>query len=290
MTTFQTPPATPDAPPALTPRGRGVIRTVLVIAAVLLCLGAVGSVTAVAVGVGRTAVIADSAELPATMRALTVSTADVPMAVRITSDPQARTPRAELRFFSTVGSGQRLDVTSTPDGTRLAVRGQTPGWMQWARAGRLDVVLPPALARQLALTTSQQFGMLMVETDLDSVVARTDNGAVLLGGSARTIEIRNQHGSVHSRDPILVRESFSANSVDGDVTVDFRDAAPRRIQVSSGDGDVSIELPGAGPFVVNASTGSAGGDTVVRVPQTFDPARAASVVTVRSETGDVTVR
>ena len=53
---------------------------------------------------------------------------------------------------------------------------------------------------------------------------------------------------------------------------------------------MTIGLPGNGPFAVDASTQSNQGDTVVRVPQTADPAVARAVVTARSSTGDVTIQ
>ena len=82
-----------------------------------------------------------------------------------------------------------------------------------------------------------------------------------------------------------VSESFTVESVDGDVSVDFADTAPRTIDVVSNDGDVSIALPPAGPYFVRAS----GGSTQVRVPQTNDPARAVGQVTVSGHDGNVTI-
>jgi hypothetical protein len=61
-----------------------------------------------------------------------------------------------------------------------------------------------------------------------------------------------------------VSESFRADSVDGDVSVAFADAAPRTLDVDTNDGDVSIALPAAGPYLVRAS----GDSTQVQVPQT----------------------
>ena len=86
-----------------------------------------------------------------------------------------------------------------------------------------------------------------------------------------------------------VTESFCANSIDGDIEVDLKDAAPRTVEAMSENGDVVIALPARGPYVVNANTGDQSGDTVVRVPQTIDREEAAAVVTARSETGDVII-
>ncbi|BBZ32393.1 DUF4097 family beta strand repeat-containing protein [Mycolicibacterium confluentis] len=96
-------------------------------------------------------------------------------------------------------------------------------------------------------------------------------------------------GVIHARQPLAVRESFSATSVDGDITVDFQDPTAQRIEATSGDGDVVLGLAGDGPFLVKASTEARHGVMVVRVPETLDPKRAVSTVIARSATGDVTV-
>ncbi len=43
----------------------------------------------------------------------------------------------------------------------------------------------------------------------------------MLSGSARHIEITNEHGDIASREPISVSESFRAVTQTGDVSVDF---------------------------------------------------------------------
>jgi len=128
----------------------------------------------------------------------------------------------------------------------------------WARTGEITVVLPPKQGRRLSVSTTQQMGLLLVDADLDRLVARADDGAVILRGAARTVEVHDRDGSVHTREPISVRESFTVNSIDGDVSVDFRDVPPRRISVVTADGDINIGLPGDGPFAVQTSTGSQG--------------------------------
>jgi hypothetical protein len=94
---------------------------------------------------------------------------------------------------------------------------------------------------------------------------------------------------VITRDPISVGESFTATATDGDITVDFKDAPPRTVDVTSRDGDVKIALPAPGPYLVNASTGDEDRTTVVRVPQTSDRDAAAAVITARAVDGDVTI-
>ena len=75
-------------------------------------------------------------------------------------------------------------------------------------------------------------------------------------------------------------------TADGDVTVDFKEAAPRTIEAVSSNGDVAIGLPPGGPYLVHAASGSS---TSVRVPETNDPQRAEAEVTVRSDDGSVSV-
>ncbi|HEX2285734.1 MAG TPA: DUF4097 family beta strand repeat-containing protein, partial [Mycobacterium sp.] len=124
---------------------------------------------------------------------------------------------------------------------------------------------------------------------LDQLIARTDNGAVILSGSARRIEVHTDNGEVVTRHPIMVTESFSATTDNGDISVDFAAAAPRTVDATTDNGDVVVGLPEPGPYVVNANTGDEHGDTTVRVPQTTNRETAAAVVTVRTENGDVVI-
>jgi DUF4097 and DUF4098 domain-containing protein YvlB len=84
-----------------------------------------------------------------------------------------------------------------------------------------------------------------------------------------------------------VSESFSATTDNGDIKVDFSEAAPRTIDVTTDNGDVVIALPRRGPYLVNVN--SPDGDTEIRVPQTTDRQNAAAVVTARSDTGDIVI-
>ncbi len=54
------------------------------------------------------------------------------------------------------------------------------------------MVLPPELARRLSVTTQQEDGVLLAQADLDQLIARTEDGAVVLSGSARRIEITHR--------------------------------------------------------------------------------------------------
>jgi hypothetical protein len=279
----------PTPPPSLSPAGRTGLRALVVIAASLILLAGLGALTAVAVGVGNTRVIADSQPLPTTMRTLTVDTGAVPMSVEIESDPDAREPRAELRFVSTSDRGdQSLDVSAGPD-TRISVRGSSPDWLEWAQAGQLVVTVPPQLGQQLTVTTEQQLGVLNVKADLDHLVARSSGGAVILDGSARVIDAEVRQGAVVSEKPVTVRESFSVNVIDGDIDVLFSERAPRNIEATTSNGDVTLDLPGAGPFLVTAISDTQYESTDVRVPQTSDPAEAQSVVVARTGRGSIVI-
>jgi DUF4097 and DUF4098 domain-containing protein YvlB len=182
-----------------------------------------------------------------------------------------------------------LAVNADPAGARVTINGESSAFLNWGRAGELTLVLPPDLARRLTVATQQSTGLVLAQADLDQLIARTDNGEVILSGSARRIEIHSDNGGVVTREPISVSESFSATTDNGDIKVDFSDAAPRTVDATSDNGDVIIALPAHGPYVVNASTGDEQGDTVVRVPQTANHESAAAVVSARSETGDVII-
>lgn len=276
-------PTTPTAPGG---GSRGPIRVALILVAALVCLGAVSLLGAAAAGIGSSRAAADDVELPAGLRALTVNVGDLPISLRVTADPEATAPRAEIRSVSALGAG-RPELRLSDDGATLSLSGERDGWLRWARAGELTLVLPPDTARAMTLTIGQRFGALQVDADLDRLNARNDNGAVLLRGSANTMDIRNQHGMVHSRGPISVRDSFAVTSGEGDIDVDFRGTPPRRVDVSTGAGQVEIRLPGEGPFAVTAA--SERGGTQVRVPQAFDPETAVAVVTARSGSGRVSI-
>jgi Putative adhesin len=288
VTTIAPPPPAPATPPPLSPGGRTAIRVTLVAAAAVLAVGAVVSLGVVAWGVSSFRVITDTKPLPTAMRSLVVDTGGVPAAVRITTDREAREPRADLRMVNSTGAGANpLAVNTDRDETRVTISGESTPFLQWGRAGEITLVLPPDLARRLTVTTQQDNGVVLAYADLDQLIARTDNGEVVLRGSARRVLIHTDNGDVVTGDPILVSESFSANSANGDINVDFAETAPRTVDATSENGDVIVGLPARGPYVVNANTEN--GDTAVRVPRTTDRENAAAVVTARSENGDVII-
>jgi Putative adhesin len=278
-------PAPPASPPALSPGGRTTIRVVLVAAATVLVLGAVGALGTGAWGVSTFRVITDSQPLPSTMRSLVVDTGQLPVAVRITADRAATGPRADMRMVNSTRAGSHpLTVTNDPAGSHITISGEPSSFLQWGRAGEITVVLPPELARRLTVTSQQRTGVLMAQADLDQLTARMTHGAVLLSGSARRIEVDSVDGDVVTRSAISVGESFRATTANGDIEADFT-TAPRRLDAITDNGDVQIALPPPGPYVVNAD---AGGDRLVRVPQSSDR-KAAAVVTARSDTGDIRI-
>ncbi len=284
------PPAIPaaPAPPPLSPRGRTGLRAVLIAVAAVLIAGTVASLGIAAWGISAARVVADTKNLPADMRSLTIDTADVASAVRIVSDRDARVPTVAMRQVrSTRSMEHSLVVSGDQGGTRVAVSdgGRTP-FLPWDRVGELTVTLPPDLARQLSVNVQQQDGVLILQSDVEQLTARNTDGAVVLDGNARRVDIRTTDGDVVTRKPVSISESFTVESADGDITVDLADTAPRRIDIVSRDGDVSVALPPVGPYLVRAS----GGSTQVRVPQTDDPARAVGQVTVSAQDGDITIR
>ncbi|CAN5185571.1 hypothetical protein BH11ACT7_BH11ACT7_07800 [soil metagenome] len=289
MTDLPTTTLTPSPPPDLSSGGRTALRAGVVVVAALVLLGSIGGLTAAAVGIGNTRVIADSQTLPASMRTLTINTGTVPMRIHIETDDDAREPRVDMRFVTVKQPGeQNLDIVTGPD-TRIEVRGRTAEWLEWARAGELTVVLPPEVGRRLTVTTDQRLGVLDVDADLDRLVARSTGGVVILDGSARSIQAEVEHGTIVAHDPILVRETFSATVIEGDIDVRFRDVAPRTVEATSDDGAVVLGLPGDGPFLVNAMTTSDHDSAEVRVPQTTNRNEAESVVTARTSGGDVVI-
>jgi hypothetical protein len=256
---------------------------------VVLVVGSMASLSVAAWGIANFRVVTDSKALPPGMRSLVVDTGSVPVAVRITTDRQAREPRADLRMVNNMRAGANpLAVNVDPAGARVTINGEPSPFLQWSRAGEITLVLPQDLARSLTVTTRQETGVVLAEADVDQLIAHTDDGAVVLSGAARRVDIQTDNGEVVTRRPIRITESFSATSSSGDIKVDFADTAPRTIDATAEDGDVVIALPARGPYVVNASS-HGGGDTVVRVPQTTSRETAAAVVTARSQSGDVVI-
>jgi hypothetical protein len=288
LTTIAPPPPAPPTPPPLSPGGRTAVRVTLIVAAVVLVVGAVVSLGVTAWGVASFRVITDSKPLPTAMRSLVVDTGSVPVAVRITSDRAAREPRADLRMVNSTRAGANpLAVNADGANVQVTISGERSMFLDWGRAGEITLVLPPELARRLTVTTQQDNGIVLAQANLDQLIARTGDGEVVLSGSARRIEIHTDNGDVVTRDPIMVTESFTATTDNGDIRVDFSNAAPRTIDATSDDGDVIVALPARGRYVVNANTDH--GDTAVRVPQATERENAAAVVTARSENGDVII-
>jgi hypothetical protein len=288
------PPAEPamgatQPPPPLSPGGRTAIRVAFIVAAAVLVVGTVASLGGLAIGISSFRVINDSKTLPSTMQSLVVDTGSVPVAVRISTDREAREPRAVLRMVNSTRAGANpLMVTTSDTGeARITLSDESSPFLDWGRAGELKLVLPPDLARQLTVVTQQANGVVLLNADLDELIARTDNGEVVLNGAARRIEIHTENGDVVTRDPISVSESFSADTSNGDIEVELKDVAPRTLEATSQNGDVIVAVPERGPYVVNATT--ANGDRAIRVPQATDRENAAAVITVRSENGDVIV-
>ncbi|QIV83526.1 DUF4097 family beta strand repeat-containing protein [Mycolicibacterium frederiksbergense] len=256
------------------------------IAAVTVIAITLALLTAAAVGLSAFRLVTDHRDLPANMRALTVETASSPMAVRIVSDRDATTPRVDVRMVTTDrGDREELTVSTDAGGTLLRVDAPS-SFLAWGDPGELTVTVPPELGRQLAVTVRQDNGVLIAEADLDELTATTTDGMVLLRGTVRRIQVRARDGGIHTRQPISVGESFTAETRDGDVQVRFTDAPPT-IEATTRDGDVDLALPTPGPYLVRAQSDD--GSASVRVPQTTDSERAAATVTATTRDGEISV-
>lgn len=288
MTTIAPPPE-PASPPMLSPGGRTAVRVVLIVTAAALVTGLVVALSTLAWGISRFRIVTDTISLPTTLSAVAVDTGSVPVAIRITGDRDAREPRVDMRMVNATRAGSDpLAVDTDGQTARVTIAAEESPILDWGRASEITLVLPPEMARRLTVTTQQETGVVIAQADIDQLIARTGEGAVVLSGSANNVDITAERGDVTTRKPISVSESFRAVTRSGDVTVEFAEA-PMTVDAESGRGDIVLALPAPGPFVVNAATGQQRGTTVVRVPQTRDGTDAASVVNARSETGDVIV-
>lgn len=288
MTTLTAPPPAPAGPPPpLSPGTRTTVRGILIAAAAVLVVGTVAALAVTAWGLSTVRVLSDSHTLPSAMRSLVIDTADIPVAVRLTTDQRAREARASMRVVNTTSSGDHhLVVTTAGPETRIVLEGRPSPTFGWARGGEITVTLPPEQARRLSVRTQQETGVVLAQSDLNQLIARTTHGAVVLSGSARRIEVQTADGQVTSRAPISVRDRFAATTSDGDIAVDFREAAPRSLDAVTRSGDITLGLPDGGPFLVRAQSGES---TRVRVPETTDAAQAAGEITARTDTGSVVI-
>jgi len=285
--TVTTTPAPVDPPPSLTPGGRTAVRTLLVLAATSVLVVGLAGLGVLAWGVSSVRVVADHRVLPGDMDTLVIDTGSVPVAVRVDTGRDTREATADLRLATTSGSGRHRLVVDT-DGThsRIRITGAPASGFSWARGGEIVVSVPREQARRMTVRTEQQYGAAIVTADLDRLVANVRNGAVVLRGSARAIEAHTVNGEIVAREPIAVTESFLATATSGDITVDFRDTAPRRVEATTRDGEVILGLPERGPYLVRVQ---AGDSAKVRVPETTDAAAAVSEVIARSDNGAVVV-
>lgn len=281
MTTF----APPAAPPPLTPGNRTAVRVLLVIAAAILVVGTVAGLGVAAWGLSSLRASNDGKDLPGNMKSLAIDGSDV--SVHVKSDPNVTTPRAELH---TVGSShraqQRLTVTTDAGQTRIRVTRDSGGRVAGFGSSDLTVTLPPALAADLFVTTQQSDGTLTVDADLNRLIARSSDGDVVLNGTVHVVDASTRDGDIAARKPLSVSDSFVAEAADGDVAVTFAEPAPRTITAATRDGDIALTLPATGPYLVKTRSEDA---TSVEVPETTDPTRAVSEVTVRSDGGSIAI-
>ncbi|KAB7756126.1 DUF4097 family beta strand repeat-containing protein [Mycolicibacterium mucogenicum] len=274
-------------PPALTPGGRSAMRSLLVVTAVVVTLSAAAGIGGLAWGISSVRVAAETETLPADFSSLTIDTGDLPTAIRITSDRNVNEPRVRMRLLNTAKDDhQALKVTRNGGAVSLTVTGEPSPLFDFGPPGEIMVTLPPDVAHRLSVTTKQQVGVMLSQTDLDQLTVHNTDGAVVLGGNARRIEIHTQSGDIQTRDPIVVTDAFVAESTDGHIGVDFKEVAPRTVEVTNRDSDIDLTVPTGGPYLVRAQ---AGDHAQVRVPQTEDPARAVSQITARTDDGSITI-
>ncbi|GAA2431947.1 DUF4097 domain-containing protein [Mycolicibacterium llatzerense] len=280
-------PAPAAKPPTLSPGARSAIRTILVLVALVVTTSAALGLGGLAWGIGSVRVAANSETLPADLSSLTIDTGDLPTAIRITSDRNVREPRVRMRLLNSAQNDeQALKVTRNGSAVSLTVAGSPSPLFNFGPPGEITVTLPPSAAHQLSVTTKQQVGALLTQTNLDQLTVHNTDGAVILGGNARRIEIHTQSADVQTRDPIVVSDAFIADSTDGHIAVDFKEIAPRTVDITTQSSDVDITLPPGGPYLVRAE---AGDDAKVRVPQTSDASRAVAQITARAPEGSVAV-
>lgn len=152
--------------PALSGGNRTVARAVLVLIGVLVAIGSLVSLSVLAFGLSSVHVVTDTRALPANTRSLIVDTGDIPVAVRLTTDADAREPRVDLRMV-TRGDGTQLTVVEDATNSRITLSDSGSGFLWFKRTGEMNVILPPDVARELSVTVNQQARSLANTASLD---------------------------------------------------------------------------------------------------------------------------
>ncbi len=251
--------------------------------AALICLGTLASLGVLAYGLGHIRLTTDTQALPAGMRSLTIDTGDDPVNLRLITDINATEPRIDSRMVAKTDT--HLTIANDDASSRVTLGGGGSGLFRFSRPGEIKVLLPPDVARGLKVTVTQRAGSLTTNADIDQLIARTDKGAVTLGGSARRFDVSVGQGDISTSTRIAVTESFRTETKSGGISVEFR-VAPRTTDAIA-DGDVTVGVPGPGPYRVRAQSGPPFGKTVVTVRETAEP--SAPGVTARSKSGNVLV-
>jgi len=97
----------------------------------MLVVGTLASLGTVAWGIASFWVITDSKPLPSGMRSVTIDTGSVPVAIRITTDREAREPRADLRMVNSTRAGANpLVVNADPAGARVTINGEPSAFLE----------------------------------------------------------------------------------------------------------------------------------------------------------------
>jgi len=281
-TSISTMPDQPDGPTR-----RTMIRTLLVVVALVVTFAGAVGIGGLAWGIGSLRIAAHTQVLPPGMQSLTIDAGATPLVIRLTADRDVREPQVRMRLLRTTQSSETaLNVVKNGDIVGLTVAGAPSPVFDFGPPGEITVTLPPDMAHRLSVSTKQQKGMLLAQTELDQLTVRSTEGSVSLDGAARRIEVHTTSGEIRTRQPISVTESFLAESDNGHIAVDFRDAAPRVVQATARDTDIAIDLPPEGPYFVRARAGE---KVTVRVPQTDDLADAAAQITARTDDGSVLI-
>ena len=187
------------------------------------------------------------------MRSLTIDTGDVPVALSLITDVDATEPRIDSRMVTSTDDTQ-LTIANDDASSRVTLGGSGSGLFRFSRNGEIKVILPPDVARKLKVTVNQRAGSLSTDADLDQLVARTDSGAVTLGGSARRVDVSVRHGDISTSTRMAVTESITEQKPNPAAS---RWSSVRRhaLLKQAPSGDVTVWVPGPGPYRVRAQSG-----------------------------------
>ncbi|MEU3630719.1 MULTISPECIES: DUF4097 family beta strand repeat-containing protein [Streptomyces] len=187
-----------------------------------------------------------------------------------------------------------VEVTRRVDGWVVLGSGPEARWRMEGGTLTLDVVCDAVVQnceaihevrvpRGVGVSLRGDSGDVSASGFASALTVRTDNGDVTVSGARGPLDLATDNGTL--RVDGATSAKVAARSENGDIRLGLR-GAPAKVEGRSSNGTVVVEVPAAaGPYAVDA--GSDNGTVTTDVPREEGSPRS---ITAHSENGDVTVR